>query len=161
MKSSNLPPGLSPLWLISLALVLGTIIVAGIPVSIATGDKIKSSDWIGFAGSIAAGTMTLIAATLAWFAVQRQIKSQEDAEERAAQRSAEERTTEMAEAKYAATIVLTHTVHAAAAVLNVHHSSSTHPKSRRLSEDKSTAARGRRAKSGRSSTRLWLSSRRQ
>jgi hypothetical protein len=118
MKNSNLP-GLSPLWLISLALVLSTTIVVLIPVSIATGDKIKSSDWIGFAGSIAAGAMTLFAATLAWFAVQRQIKSQEDAEVRATERSAEQRTIEMAEAKYAATIVLTHTVHAAAAVLNV------------------------------------------
>jgi len=118
MKNGNLP-GLSPLWLISLALVLGTMIVVVIPVSIATGDKIKSSDWIGFAGSIAAGAMTLFAATLAWFAVQRQIKSQEDAEERAARRSAEQRIIEMTEAKYAATIVLTQTVHAAAAAMNV------------------------------------------
>jgi hypothetical protein len=118
MKSSNLP-GLSPLWLISLALILGTSVVVGLPVSIATGDQIKTSDWIGFAGSIAAGAMTLVAATLAWFAVQRQIKAQEDAEERASERSAEQRTTEFAEAKYTATIVLAHTVHAAAAVSNV------------------------------------------
>jgi hypothetical protein len=118
MKNGNLP-GLSPLWLISLALVLGTIIVVLIPVSIATGDKMKSSDWIGFAGSIAAGAMTLIAATLAWFAVQRQIKSQEDAEKRAAQRAEEQRNAQMSNAKEAAKIVLTQTVHAAAAVMNV------------------------------------------
>jgi len=118
MNNSNLP-GLSPLWLISLAMVLGTLIVVMLPVSIATGDNIKSSDWIGFSGSVLSGAITLLAAILAWFAVQRQIKSQLDAEERAAERVAERRTIEMAEAKYAATIVLTHTVHAAAAVLNV------------------------------------------
>jgi len=118
MKNSNLP-GLSPLWLISLALVLGTIIVTAIPGSIATGENIKSSDWIGFAGSVVAGGMTLFAATLAWFAVQRQIKAQDESEERSVKRSAEQRMTDFAEAKYAAKIVLTHTVHAAAAVLNV------------------------------------------
>jgi hypothetical protein len=73
MNKNNLT-GLSPLWLISLALVLGTAIVSLIPVSIAT--DIKSSDWIGFAGSIAAGVMTLIAAAFAWSAVQSQIEAQ-------------------------------------------------------------------------------------
>jgi hypothetical protein len=118
MKDSNLP-GLSPLWLISLALVLGTTIVVLIPASIATGNAIKSSDWIGFAGSVTAGAMTLVAATLAWFAVQRQIKAQEAAEERATQRVAEQTVVQNEEAKYAAVIVLTQTVHAAAAALNV------------------------------------------
>jgi hypothetical protein len=61
--------------------------------------------------------MTLVAATLAWFAVQRQIKAQEVAEERATQRSTEQKTVQDAEAKYAAVIVLTQTVHAAAAAL--------------------------------------------
>src|ERR1700677_1668210 len=118
MKDANLS-GLSPLWLISLALILGTFIVIAIPISIASGESIKASDWIGFAGSIAAGVMTLVAATLAWFAVQRQIKAQEVAEERATQRSTEQKAVQDAEAKYAAVIVLTQTVHAAAAALNV------------------------------------------
>ena len=65
--------GLSPIWLISLAMVLGTSVVVLLPASIAGGEAIKASDWIGFAGSIASGVMTLIAATIAWFAVQRQI----------------------------------------------------------------------------------------
>jgi hypothetical protein len=54
MDRDNLP-GLSPLWLISLALVLGTAIVVLIPVSISGGDAIKASDWIGFAGSVVSG----------------------------------------------------------------------------------------------------------
>jgi hypothetical protein len=118
MKNSNLP-GLSPLWLISLAMVFGTLIVLMLPVSIATGDNIKSSDWIGFSGSVLSGAITLLAAALAWFAVQRQIKAQEDAERRATERLAEQRAIEMANAKDAAKIVLTHPVHAAAAVMNV------------------------------------------
>jgi hypothetical protein len=77
MDKDNLP-GLSPLWLISLGLVLGCLIVVMIPVSIATGDNIKSSDWIGFAGSVTAGAVTLIAAGIAWFAVQKQIRIQRE-----------------------------------------------------------------------------------
>lgn len=118
MKNANLP-GLSPLWLISLAMMLGTFIVVMLPVSIATGDNIKSSEWIGFSGSVLAGAITLLAAVLAWFAVQRQIIAQEDAEKRAAARLAEQHDTDMANAKAAAKIVLTHPIHAAAAVMNV------------------------------------------
>jgi hypothetical protein len=77
------------------------------------------TDWLGFAGSVVAGTMTLMGAAAAWFAVQRQIRAQEQADERASERLAEQRETEQAAAKFAAKIVLTHTVHAAAAVMNV------------------------------------------
>lgn len=70
-------PGLSPLWLISLSLVLGTVIVVLLPVAIATGDPIKASDWVGFAGSVVGGAMTVIAALVAWFAVQKQISAQQ------------------------------------------------------------------------------------
>jgi uncharacterized membrane protein len=96
MEKNNLP-GLSPLWLISLGLVLGCVIVVMVPVSIATGDAIKSSDWIGFAGNVVAGAMTLIAAIIAWFVVQQRIKAQEHAEvrERALQ------TTDIARILYA------------------------------------------------------------
>jgi hypothetical protein len=75
MEKDNLP-GLSPLWLISLAMVLGTVIVVLIPASIATGDQIKSSDWLGFAGNVIAGVMTIVAAAVAWRAVQNQIGEQ-------------------------------------------------------------------------------------
>jgi hypothetical protein len=76
MNSNNLL-GLSPLWLISLALVLGTSIVVLLPFAISGGDAIKASDWIGFAGSVVAGSMALVAALVAWFSVQGQIKAQE------------------------------------------------------------------------------------
>jgi hypothetical protein len=42
-------------WLISLALVLGTAIVVMIPASISNGDAIKPSDWIGFAAALSPG----------------------------------------------------------------------------------------------------------
>ena len=118
MKSESLP-NLKPLWLIALAMVLGTFIVVTVPISIAGGDNIKSSDWIGFSGSIVAGVVTLFAAVLAWFAVQRQITALEDAEKSAAARLAEQRDADMSNAKEAAKIVLAHRVHAAAAVMNV------------------------------------------
>jgi hypothetical protein len=118
MGKDNLP-GLSPLWLLALAIILGVFIVVAIPISITTGDSIKSSDWIGFSGSVAAGAMTLIAAALAWFAVQRQIQAQLEADARAVQRLQQEQINEFENAKYAARIVLAHTVHAAAAVMNI------------------------------------------
>lgn len=85
MSKHNLS-GLSPLWLISLGLALGCVIVVMIPASIATGEAIKSSDWIGFSGSVVAGAMTLVAAVIAWFAVQRQIDAQEQTQTRARER---------------------------------------------------------------------------
>jgi hypothetical protein len=77
MTKSNIP-GLSPLWLIMLALALGVLIVVMIPVSIAGGDAIRWSDWIGFAAGVVSGAMTLLAAATAWFAVQRQIAAQKE-----------------------------------------------------------------------------------
>ena len=71
MGKNNLPD-LSLLWPISL--VLGAVIIVLIPVFI--GASIKSSDWIGFAGNVVAGTMTLVAAMVAWVAVQKQIAIQ-------------------------------------------------------------------------------------
>jgi hypothetical protein len=73
----NNSSGLSPVWLISLAMVLGTAIVVLLPASIASGDPIKASDWIGFAGNVLAGAMTILAALIAWFAVQKQIGAQQ------------------------------------------------------------------------------------
>jgi len=77
------------------------------------------SDWLGFSGSVVGGAVTLIAAITAWFAVQRQIKAQEQAEQRALERAAKRLEIAQGGAKYAAAIVLTQTVHAAAAVMNV------------------------------------------
>jgi hypothetical protein len=68
----NQVSGLSPLWLISLALVLGVVLITSIPL-ILSAETIKRADLIGFAGNVLSGLMTLAAAVLAWFAVQRQI----------------------------------------------------------------------------------------
>jgi hypothetical protein len=62
-------PGLSPVWLICVALVFGTFIVVFIPISIAGGDAIKASDWIGFAGGVVGGVAVLIGAVVAWASV--------------------------------------------------------------------------------------------
>jgi len=96
MSKHNLP-GLSPLWLISLSLVLGCWIVVSIPASIATGEAIKSSDWIGFGGNVVAGAMTLTAGIIAWFSVKGQIEAQEIAHARAQA----ELTTDLASILYA------------------------------------------------------------
>lgn len=64
--------------------MLGTAITVMLPASISGGETIKTSDWIGFAGSVVASAITLIAATLAWFAVQRQIDAQNAIAERQA-----------------------------------------------------------------------------
>jgi hypothetical protein len=66
------------------------------------------SDWIGLFGSVLGAIMTLIAAAVAWFAVQEQIQAQES-----------DKQLEKEEAKFAAVIVLTQPVHAAAAALNI------------------------------------------
>jgi hypothetical protein len=116
---SNKLPGLSPLWLIGLALILGIVTVALLPVSIAGGDTVKGSDWIGFAGSVIAGAMTFVAGVIAWFSVQVQIKAQEEAFERSIQRQEHRRAMDMANAKEAARLVLAQPIHAAAAAMNV------------------------------------------
>ncbi|MGM4891241.1 hypothetical protein [Tardiphaga sp. 839_C3_N1_4] len=118
MEPKNLP-GLTPAWLVSLALALGTTIVVMIPVSIASGDPIKSSDWIGFAGNVVAGAMTLVAAIVAWFAVQSDIQEQKWRFDRELELKADANNIRQAEAKYAAAIVLSQTVHAAATVAHI------------------------------------------
>lgn len=67
-----MPSGLSPLWLMGLALALGTVTVSLIPLALSTA-TVKLTDWIGFAGNVVGAFVTLAAAIIAWFAVQRQI----------------------------------------------------------------------------------------
>ena len=55
------------------------------------------SDWIGFAGNFGAGIMTLIAATVAWFAVQKQIDQANRTAEEASRLRAQEKFIETAE----------------------------------------------------------------
>lgn len=111
--------GLTPAWLISLAMVLGTVIVVFIPISISGGEAIKASDWIGFSGNVLASVMTIIAAIIAWFAVQRQIEAQAQTIKRASEEAKAAQQKHDADAKFAASVVLMQTVYATAAV--AHH----------------------------------------
>lgn len=109
-------PGLTPAWLICLALVLGVTIVVLVPAAISQGDTIKANDWIGFAGNIVGAIVTLIAAIIAWFAVQQQIKAQDRNAELARTFETEKLRQNHAEAKFAAVAVLTQSIHAVTAV---------------------------------------------
>ena len=70
--------GLTPIWRLALALVLGVFITVIAPI-VASPDHVKLSDWFGFAGSFAGAMVTLAAAALAWRAVQGQIRQAENA----------------------------------------------------------------------------------
>jgi hypothetical protein len=71
-------PGLSPLWLISLALVLGVFLATALPLVVLTKDALPG-DWLGFAGAIIGAGCTIFAGWLAYSAVQVQIKDYRDA----------------------------------------------------------------------------------
>ena len=77
------------------------------------------TDWLGFAGSVIGAGVALIAAIIAWFAVQQQISAQRLEAEQRRTEEIEKTERQQAEAKFAARIVLTQTVHAAAAAFNV------------------------------------------
>jgi hypothetical protein len=74
--------GLTPIWLLALALVLGAFITVFAPI-VASPDHVRLSDWFGFAGSFAGAMVTLAAAAWAWRAVQGQIGQAENAIEAA------------------------------------------------------------------------------
>src|ERR1700730_7373041 len=70
MKENNLS-GLSPIWLIGLALVLGTTIVTLIPLTIAA---TTAASWIGLSGSLPGGCLTVIGFFFAANNVKRQLR---------------------------------------------------------------------------------------
>jgi hypothetical protein len=74
--------GLTPIWRLALALVLGVFITVFAPIA-ASADHVKLSDWLGFAGSFVGAMVTLAAAALAWWAVQSQIRQAKNAIETA------------------------------------------------------------------------------
>jgi hypothetical protein len=76
------------------------------------------ADWIGFAGNFGAGIMTLVAAIIAWFAVQQQIKFQRAQADFAEESRQRERDAQRAETKFAALIAITQPIHAATGVLH-------------------------------------------
>jgi len=59
MDKNNLP-GLSPLWLLLLALVLGTFLATALPLVVLT-KEVMPADWLGFSGSIIGGGCTIAA----------------------------------------------------------------------------------------------------
>jgi hypothetical protein len=73
MRDRNLS-GLSPVWLISLAMALGTGIIVLIPAAIAEGEAIKPSSWIGFAGSVLGACLTILGFFLAANNIRRQLR---------------------------------------------------------------------------------------
>jgi hypothetical protein len=70
--------GLSPLWLISLALVFGIFLATALPLVVLTKDVV-SSDWLGFSGAIIGAACAIFAGWLAYSAVQVQIKDYREA----------------------------------------------------------------------------------
>jgi hypothetical protein len=72
MNKNNLP-GLSPLWLIMLALVLGSFLATALPLLVLTKDVLPA-DWLGFSGGIIGSACTIAAGWLAYSAVQEQIE---------------------------------------------------------------------------------------
>jgi len=73
MRDNNLP-GLSPIWLIGLALVLGTTITVLVPVTFPGGDKLTPASWLGFAGSVLGGSITMLGLFIATRNVNRQLR---------------------------------------------------------------------------------------
>lgn len=75
------------------------------------------SDWLGLFGNAIGAAMTLVAAIVAWFAVQRQIHSQEQTYLVAREEAARERALLQDEAKKAAVVILRHVALASAVAL--------------------------------------------
>lgn len=67
--------GVGAIGLIVLAAVLASLLVTAMPL-VKSEPPAHTSDWLGFAGGVVGGLMTLVAAVVAWVAVQRQIHAQ-------------------------------------------------------------------------------------
>jgi hypothetical protein len=70
--------GLGTIGLIGLALALTALITIGVPISVSE-DTVAVKDWLGFAGNILGALVTLVAAYVAWRAVQNQIRTERNA----------------------------------------------------------------------------------
>lgn len=73
MERNNLP-GLTPIAIILLAVVLGIFLSISVPLFIGSA-AIRPSDWIGFAGSVLTSGVAAIAAYLAWRNISRQMRA--------------------------------------------------------------------------------------
>jgi hypothetical protein len=72
MDNDNLP-GLSPLWLISLATLFGILLPIMVPVIF--GNDIRAADWIGFSGSVLTAGVASAAVYYAWRGIKRQLRA--------------------------------------------------------------------------------------
>lgn len=70
--------GLGALGLLCFALALTLLLTIGIPISVFGGVG-ELDDWLGFAGNIVGAAMTVVAAFVAWRAVQPQVSAQREA----------------------------------------------------------------------------------
>lgn len=68
--------GFGAIGLLVVGTLLAGLLMVGIPIILAP-DPVKLSDWLGFAGSVVGALVTLIAAGVAWRAVQHQIDAQQ------------------------------------------------------------------------------------
>src|SRR5258708_17821142 len=65
--------GLASVSVFALFTVLAFLLGIGLPV-IKSDAPLKAADWLGFSGNMIAAVLAAVAATVAWFAAQRQIK---------------------------------------------------------------------------------------
>jgi hypothetical protein len=72
MDKNNLP-GLSPLWLISLAMTLGVFLSVAVPLIVSV-NTINATAWIGFSGSLIGGVVAILALLVATRNVRRQMR---------------------------------------------------------------------------------------
>lgn len=70
MEKNNLP-GLTPLWIVLLATVLGVFLPIA---TVGRTDSIKASDWIGFAGSVLTAGVAAAAIYYAWRGIVRNLR---------------------------------------------------------------------------------------
>jgi hypothetical protein len=74
----NLDQGVGIIGLLALASALALLPTIGIPIAVSK-EAVELKDWLGFAGNVLGAFVALLAAVIAWRAVQRQITVQREA----------------------------------------------------------------------------------
>lgn len=84
MNNDNLP-GLSPIWLMALALTLAVLLLTAIPILVSV-NAINSTAWIQFAGSIIASIIAISGAGIAYFGVLERMRFDRSLDDRVQER---------------------------------------------------------------------------
>lgn len=71
----RIDPGAGAIALLLLATALAVLLTTAVPITVSK-DAVELKDWLGFAGNVLGAGVTLLAAVIAWHAVQRQIDAQ-------------------------------------------------------------------------------------